>query len=104
MVVMQWRWAAAAPANQLNKAATEAATPTGMARKRALRQLRAAAPAQGGAKMQQIIRLMLILPGPINDQTGTLPTYAGLVACNETLGTKMHTGREENMLKCSTSD
>ena len=32
---------------------------------------------------------MLILPGPINDQSWNATNYAGLVACNETLGTKM---------------
>jgi len=34
-------------------------------------------------------KIVLILPGPINDQSWNATNYAGLVACNETLGTKM---------------
>ncbi|MFA9465421.1 MAG: BMP family protein [Velocimicrobium sp.] len=34
-------------------------------------------------------KIVLILPGPINDQSWNATNYAGLVACNEQLGTKM---------------
>jgi Uncharacterized ABC-type transport system, periplasmic component/surface lipoprotein len=34
-------------------------------------------------------RIALILPGPINDQSWNATNYAGLVKCNETLGTCM---------------
>lgn len=34
-------------------------------------------------------KMVLILPGPINDQSWNATNYAGLVKCNETLGTKM---------------
>ncbi|MEG1458334.1 MAG: BMP family protein [Acetivibrio sp.] len=34
-------------------------------------------------------KIVLILPGPINDQSWNATNYAGLVACNEKLGTKM---------------
>lgn len=34
-------------------------------------------------------KIVLILPGPINDQSWNATNYAGLVKCNETLGTKM---------------
>lgn len=34
-------------------------------------------------------KIALILPGPINDQSWNATNYAGLVKCNETLGTKM---------------
>lgn len=35
------------------------------------------------------LKIALILPGPINDQSWNATNYAGLVACNEQLGTKM---------------
>lgn len=35
------------------------------------------------------LKIVLILPGPINDQSWNATNYAGLVACNEQLGTKM---------------
>ncbi len=34
-------------------------------------------------------KIVLLLPGPINDQSWNATNYAGLVKCNETLGTKM---------------
>ncbi len=34
-------------------------------------------------------KIVLILPGPINDQSWNATNYAGLVACNEQLGTNM---------------
>lgn len=34
-------------------------------------------------------KIVLLLPGPINDQSWNATNYAGLVACNETLGTNM---------------
>lgn len=34
-------------------------------------------------------KIALILPGPINDQSWNATNYAGLVKCNETLGTNM---------------
>lgn len=34
-------------------------------------------------------KIALILPGPINDQSWNATNYAGLVKCNETLGTKI---------------
>lgn len=34
-------------------------------------------------------KIVLILPGPINDQSWNATNYAGLVACNEKLGTNM---------------
>jgi basic membrane protein A len=35
------------------------------------------------------LKIVLILPGPINDQSWNATNYAGLIACNEQLGTKM---------------
>lgn len=35
------------------------------------------------------LKIVLILPGPINDQSWNATNYAGLVKCNETLGTNM---------------
>lgn len=35
------------------------------------------------------MKIVLILPGPINDQSWNATNYAGLVACNESLGTNM---------------
>ena len=34
-------------------------------------------------------KIVLILPGPINDQSWNATNYAGLVQCNKDLGTKM---------------
>lgn len=34
-------------------------------------------------------KIVLILPGPINDQSWNATNYSGLLKCNETLGTKM---------------
>jgi len=34
-------------------------------------------------------KIVLLLPGPINDQSWNATNYAGLLACNEKLGTKM---------------
>lgn len=34
-------------------------------------------------------KIVLILPGPINDQSWNAANYSGLVACNKDLGTKM---------------
>lgn len=44
---------------------------------------------EGGAKGADQYKMVLILPGPINDQSWNATNYAGLVKCNETLGTKM---------------
>ncbi len=41
---------------------------------------------KGGASDYKIV---LILPGPINDQSWNATNYSGLVACNEELGTNM---------------
>lgn len=35
------------------------------------------------------MKIVLILPGPINDQSWNATNYAGLTACNESLGTNM---------------
>lgn len=35
------------------------------------------------------LKIVLILPGPISDQSWNATNYAGLTACNEQLGTKM---------------
>lgn len=40
----------------------------------------------GGA---EDLKIVLVLPGPINDQSWNATNYAGLVKCNETLGTNM---------------
>ncbi|MEG1993606.1 MAG: BMP family ABC transporter substrate-binding protein, partial [Oscillospiraceae bacterium] len=42
-----------------------------------------------GEKSMADYKIALILPGPINDQSWNATNYAGLVKCNETLGTKM---------------
>ncbi len=42
-----------------------------------------------GEKSIGDLKIVLILPGPINDQSWNATNYAGLVACNEQLGTKM---------------
>lgn len=45
--------------------------------------------AQAGGKSAADYKIVLILPGPINDQSWNATNYAGLTACNEKLGTKM---------------
>ncbi len=45
--------------------------------------------ASSGEKGISDLKIVLILPGPINDQSWNATNYAGLVACNEQLGTKM---------------
>lgn len=45
--------------------------------------------AASGAKQAADYKIILVLPGPINDQSWNATNYAGLTACNETLGTKM---------------
>lgn len=47
------------------------------------------AAAQSAEKGAADYKIVLILPGPINDQSWNATNYAGLVACNEKLGTKM---------------
>jgi len=42
-----------------------------------------------GEKNISDLKIVLILPGPINDQSWNATNYAGLVACNEQLGTRM---------------
>lgn len=51
----------------------------------------ACAPVQQGAteKGAGDYKIVLLLPGPINDQSWNATNYAGLVKANETLGTKM---------------
>jgi basic membrane protein A len=51
--------------------------------------LAAIAPAMAEAKAPKDHKIVLILPGPINDQSWNATNYAGLVACNEELGTAM---------------
>jgi basic membrane protein A len=43
----------------------------------------------GEKKAASDYKIVLILPGPINDQSWNATNYAGLVACNKDLGTKM---------------
>ena len=43
----------------------------------------------GEKKAAPDYKIVLILPGPINDQSWNATNYAGLVACNKDLGTKM---------------
>jgi basic membrane protein A len=43
----------------------------------------------GVAKDPGDYKIVLILPGPINDQSWNAANYSGLVACNKDLGTKM---------------
>lgn len=43
---------------------------------------------EGGNKASDL-KIVLLLPGEINDQGWNAANYAGLVACNEDLGTKM---------------
>jgi basic membrane protein A len=45
--------------------------------------------ASGGPKGPQSLKIVLILPGPINDQSWNATNYAGLEKCNATLGTRM---------------
>jgi basic membrane protein A len=42
-----------------------------------------------GARGAQDLKIVLILPGPVNDQSWNAINYAGLEKCNATLGTKM---------------
>src|SRR5215208_884614 len=42
-----------------------------------------------GAKAPADYKIVLLLPGPINDQSWNATNYAGLVKANETLGTKI---------------
>lgn len=42
-----------------------------------------------GQKAIEDYKIVLILPGPINDQSWNATNYAGLLACNKQLGTKM---------------
>jgi len=41
----------------------------------------------GEKKAASDYKIVLILPGPINDQSWNATNYAGLVACNKDLGT-----------------
>jgi len=43
----------------------------------------------GGVKTASNVRIVLLLPGEINDQGWNASNYAGVVACNEKLGTNM---------------
>lgn len=43
----------------------------------------------GMAKDASQYKMVLILPGPINDQSWNATNYSGLVACNKDLGTKI---------------
>ena len=43
----------------------------------------------GEKKVPSDYKIVLILPGPINDQSWNATNYAGLVACNKELGTNM---------------
>jgi len=45
--------------------------------------------AAAAAKKPADYKIVLVLPGPINDQSWNATNYAGLVQCNKTLGTKM---------------
>ncbi|KUO49556.1 MAG: hypothetical protein APF76_03350 [Desulfitibacter sp. BRH_c19] len=45
--------------------------------------------ADSGEKDDEDYKMVLILPGPINDQSWNATNYAGLVKSNETLGTQM---------------
>ena len=47
------------------------------------------AQANGAAKGAADYKIVLILPGPINDQSWNATNYAGLQACNTKLGTKI---------------
>lgn len=41
------------------------------------------------AKTAETVKIVLLLPGEVNDQGWNASNYAGVVACNEKLGTKM---------------
>ena len=43
----------------------------------------------GGGKSAADVKIVLLLPGEINDQGWNASNYAGVVACNEQLGTSM---------------
>ena len=43
----------------------------------------------GGEKSAADVKIVLLLPGEINDQGWNASNYAGVVACNEQLGTSM---------------
>ena len=45
--------------------------------------------AEGGAQTAADVKIVLLLPGEINDQGWNASNYAGVVACNEQLGTSM---------------
>lgn len=45
--------------------------------------------AKSGSKGAADYKIVLLLPGPINDQSWNATNYSGLKKCNETLGTKM---------------
>ena len=42
-----------------------------------------------GAKSAADVKIVLLLPGEVNDQGWNASNYAGVVACNEQLGTNM---------------
>lgn len=46
-------------------------------------------PAESGAKAAADVKIVLLLPGEVNDQGWNASNYAGVVACNEQLGTNM---------------
>ena len=74
--------APAAPAQTAAPQATEAAQPAD-----------SAAPAESAApeaaKTAADVKIVLLLPGQVNDQGWNASNYAGVVACNEQLGTNM---------------
>ncbi|MBE6905243.1 BMP family protein [Marasmitruncus massiliensis] len=47
------------------------------------------APSSATGKNAEDYKIVLLLPGPINDQSWNATNYAGLEACNQNLGTKM---------------
>lgn len=72
------------------KAAAEAAAPVGKDSKTGETAAEdTAAASKTAEKSAADYKIVLILPGPINDQSWNATNYAGLTACNETLGTKM---------------
>jgi Uncharacterized ABC-type transport system, periplasmic component/surface lipoprotein len=48
-----------------------------------------ATPGTTAAKAAADVKIVLLLPGEVNDQGWNASNYAGVVACNEQLGTKM---------------
>ncbi|MBN1332563.1 MAG: BMP family protein [Synergistales bacterium] len=46
-------------------------------------------PAMAADRKPGEFKIVLLLPGPINDQSWNATNYSGLVACNEDLGTRM---------------